>query len=142
MRHQKPVALIVAPPWPDVVIFLVRYKNSPLIISQVECILFAVACLSGSSSLVLPMRRVVGLPQLAPVRLSGRLVSASGHCGPWETYHFTALLCGFSCLCPLIWKNLRTHQISCVLLDLQSCQTCLPQTVSLPGLTGPLPPCT
>lgn len=152
--HKKPVALVIAPPWPDVVIFLVHCKNSPLIISWIEYILFAASCFSGSSSLVLSILRMVVLSQLSPERPAALYLllgvmnpKALGslsfyHISSFPFFSFILNFCGFSWLCSLIWKTLRAHSISYMLYDLQSCQTCLPVTLSFPSLISPLLTCT
>lgn len=107
--HKKPVALVTAPPWPSVVIFLVHCKNGPLITSWAGCILFAVSCLSVPSSLVLSTIKGSWTTPACTVRLSSSISHLLLDLGPWAlgnlSFYHTALW--ILLVYPLIWETSR-----------------------------------
>lgn len=87
-------------------------KKSPLMTSLVNC--FQCAALAGPPALwCFPPSSTTGLPSLLQEDLAAVSCLLPGTLAPglWETYCLITPHCGFSWMCPLVWKISRVHLV-------------------------------
>ena len=113
--RKKLVALAITPAWAALVVFLnmwFKKKKSPLITSSVNCL--QCPALTGPPAVwcFLPSR-ATGLSSLLQKDLAAVSCPRLGTLapGPWETCRLITLHCGFSWVCPPLWKISVVHLV-------------------------------